>query len=133
MSTVAQPNPVPVLPDSFPLIMHIQPVLTLTDDQFYEFCQLNRELRIERSAQGEILIMPPAGWSTGEQNAEISMQLRIWAKQDGTGTTTDSSAGFVLPNAAVRSPDAAWIQHARLAALTEEQQKNSSYRCVPTL
>ena len=123
MSTSVQSNAVPAPPDSFPLVMHLQPVLDLSDDQFYEFCQLNRELRIERTAQGELVIMPSAGWSTSEQNAEISMQLRLWAKRDGAGTTTDSSGGFVLPNKAVRSPDAAWIQHTRMATLTEEQKR----------
>ena len=109
-------------PDNSPLIVQIQPVLNLTDEQFYEFCQLNAELRIERAARGELLIMPPAGWETSEQNAEISMQLRQWAKRDGTGTTTDSSGGFILPNTTIRSPDAAWIRYDRLASLTAEQR-----------
>lgn len=106
----------------FPLIVHLRPVLELTDEQFYEFCQINRDLRIERTAQGEVVIMPPAGWKTSERNSEIGMQLRIWAKREGTGVVTDSSGGFVLPNGATRSPDAAWITHARLAALTAEQR-----------
>lgn len=109
-------------PDNLPLIVQIQPVLNLTDEQFYEFCRLNAELRVERTARGELLIMPPAGWETSEQNAEISMQLRQWAKRDGTGTTTDSSGGFILPNTAIRSPDAAWIRYDRLASLTAEQR-----------
>ncbi|HEX3036404.1 MAG TPA: Uma2 family endonuclease [Thermodesulfobacteriota bacterium] len=106
-----------------PLIVHLQPVLNMTDDQFYEFCQINRDLRIERNAQGELIIMPPTGGETGERNAEITMQLRLWAKRDGTGTTFDSSTGFILPNKAVRSPDAAWIKKSRLAILTPEQKK----------
>jgi len=76
-----------ILAEGFPLIMHLQPVVEMTDDQFFEFCQINRDLRIERAAQGELLIMPPPGGETGERNAEISMQLRLWAKRDGTGTT----------------------------------------------
>lgn len=108
--------------EGFPLIVHLWPVLELTDEQFYEFCQINRDLRIERTARGEVVIMPPAGWKTSERNSEIGMQLRIWAKREGTGVVTDSSGGFVLPNGATRSPDAAWITHARLAALTAEQR-----------
>ncbi len=123
MNTAVQHDDSLLSPENLPLLVHFQPVLQLTDDQFYELCQLNRELRIERTAQGELLIMPPTGWETSEYNAEICMQLRQWAKREGTGTTTDSSGGFILPNTAVRSPDAAWIRHDRLATLTAEQRK----------
>lgn len=123
MNTAVQHDDSLLSPENLPLLVHFQPILQLTDDQFYEFCQLNRELRIERTAQGEILIMPPAGGDSSEGNAEITMQLRLWAKQNGTGTTFDSSGGFVLPNSAVRSPDASWVTYTRLATLTAEQRK----------
>ena len=112
-----------ILAEGFPLIIHLRPVVEMTDDQFFEFCQINRDLRIERTVHGELLIMPPAGWETSERNSEIGMQLRLWAKRDGTGAVTDSSGGFKLPNGATRSPDAAWTTHSRLAALTAEQRK----------
>ncbi len=104
------------------LLVRVRPVLQLTDDQFYELCRLNRELRIERTAQGGLSIMPPAGGDSSALNAEIAIQLGVWAKRDGTGRTFDSSGGFVLPNGAVRSPDASWVSHARLASLTAEQR-----------
>ncbi|HKS27198.1 MAG TPA: Uma2 family endonuclease [Pyrinomonadaceae bacterium] len=106
-----------------PLIVHLQPVVELSDDQLYEFAQLNRDLRIERNAQGELIIMPPTGGETGQRNAEITMQLRLWAKSDGSGATFDSSTGFRLPNGAVRSPDASWIKHSSLAGLGDEEKK----------
>ena len=106
-----------------PVVLHLQPVVELEDDQFFELCQINRDLRIERNAQGALLIMPPTGGKTSEHNAEITMQLRIWAKHDGTGVSFDSSGGFVLPNDAVRSPDAAWVRRSRLEGLTAEQRK----------
>ena len=106
-----------------PLIVHLQPVLDMTEDQFFEFCQINRDLRIERNAHGELILMPPTGGETGDRNAEIGMQLRLWAKRDGTGTTFDSSGGFVLPNKAVLSPDASWVRKSRLAKLTAEQKR----------
>ncbi len=112
-----------IFAEGFPITMHLRPVVEMTDDQFFEFCQINRDLRIERTAQGELLIMPPTGGETGERNAEIALQLRLWAKRDGTGSTFDSSSGFALPNGATRSPDAAWITHSRLATLTAEQRK----------
>ena len=102
--------------------IRLQPALCPTDDQFYEFCRLNRELRIERSAEGEVTIMPPAGWESARRNAEITAQLQAWATRDGAGTAVDSSAGYVLPNGAVRSPDASWVSSARLASVTAEQR-----------
>ena len=108
------------LPDCMPLVVHLEPVLELTDEKFFEFCQINRDLRIERSAEGELLIMPPTGGETGSRNAELTMQLRQWAKRDGTGAAFDSSTGFLLPNKATRSPDASWIRNLRLERLTPE-------------
>lgn len=112
----------PVSPEGAVLSLKFRPVVRLTDDQFFEFCQLNRDLRIERTAGGGITIMPPTGGDTSNRNAEITMQLRLWAKRDGTGVTFDSSGGFVLPNNAVLSPDASWVSRDRLAALTARQR-----------
>ena len=104
------------------LRVRLQPALCPTDDQFYEFCRINRELRIERGAEGEVTIMPPAGWESARKNARITYQLEAWAMQDGTGAAADSSAGYMLPNGAVRSPDASWVSNAHLASVTAEQR-----------
>lgn len=104
-------------------VLHFQPVIEVNDEEFYAFCRLNRDVCIERNAQGDVIIMPPAGGETSERNAEITMQLRFWAKGDGTGASFDSSGGFRLPNGAVRSPDAAWIEHTRLSALSLEDRR----------
>ena len=112
-----------IFAEQFPILVRLQPIINLTDEQFYEFCQANRDLQLERTAQGELVIMPPTGGETSESNAEVTMQLRIWAKRDGSGSTFDSSGGFVLPNGATRSPDAAWVSRRRLEALTKEQRK----------
>src|SRR5690349_21633385 len=108
---------------SGPLVIRLPGSLSLSEEDFYEFCQLNRELKVERTAQGEILIMPPTGGETGNRNSELNMQLRIWSKRDGTGVVFDSSTGFILPNGAERSPDAAWVLHARLAQLSPESKR----------
>jgi Uma2 family endonuclease len=105
------------------LLVRLPPAVCLTDDRFYEFCRLNRELRIERTAAGELFIMAPAGGDSSDRNAEITFQLRLWARRDGTGRTFDSSGGFRLPSGAVRSPDASWVSNARLAVLTDEQRR----------
>ncbi len=97
--------------------------MNLTDDQFFEFCVLNRELlRMERTAEGEILIMSPPGARGSHQNLQITMQLALWAERDGTGVAFDSNGGFTLPNHAMRSPDAAWVARHRLASFTEEEK-----------
>ena len=113
----------PVSPEGAVLSLKLRPVVRLTDDQFFELCQLNRDLRIERTAGGGMTIMPPTGGDTSDKNSEINMQLRLWAKRDGTGVTFDSSGGFVLPNGAILSPDASWVARDRLASLTAEQRK----------
>ena len=104
-------------------LVHLQPVINMSDEEFFDFCQLNRELRIERTAEGDLLIMPPVGGETSARNNELGWQLTRWAKEDGSGAVFDSSCGFVLPNGATRSPDAAWVQHSRLAVLTPDQKK----------
>ena len=105
----------PVSPEGAVLSLKLRPVVRLTDDQFFEFCQLNRDLRMT--------IMSPTGGDTSDKNSEINMQLRLWAKRDGTGVTFDSSGGFVLPNGAILSPDASWVARDRLASLTAEQRR----------
>ena len=123
MATTNLKNKICVDMEYFPLVVQLQPVVDMTDDQFFELCQINSDLRIERAAQGELIVMPPAGWETGKRNAEITIQLGSWAKRDGTGVVVDSSTGFTLPNKAMRSPDAAWVRKSRLAKLTAKQKK----------
>jgi len=97
------------------LTIHLSPAINLTDEQFFELCQINQDLRFERTAKGDIIVMPPTGGETGNRNSEINRQLGNWANRDRTGAAFDSSSGFKLPNGADRSPDAAWISHERLA------------------
>ncbi|MEM9267211.1 MAG: Uma2 family endonuclease [Cyanobacteria bacterium P01_F01_bin.13] len=94
----------------------------MSDQQFYDFCRTNPDLRIERNADGEIIVMPPAFSDTGNRNGRIFGQLYIWSESNGTGEAFDSSSGFTLPNGATRSPDAAWILADRWNALSPEQQ-----------
>jgi Uma2 family endonuclease len=96
--------------------------MKMSDQQFYDFCQTNPNLRIERSAKGEIIVMPPVFADTGNRNGRVFGQLFIWAEADATGEAFDSSSGFTLPNGATRSPDAAWILSDRWNALSPEQQ-----------
>jgi Uma2 family endonuclease len=110
-----------VEPDRF--LLHLQPAIKLTDDQLFELCQINPELWIERTAEGDLVIMAPEGWETGNRSMTLGTLLTQWAWQDGTGLTSGPSAGFILPNGAMRAPDAAWVLRSRLAALTPEQKQ----------
>lgn len=94
----------------------------MTEQDFISFCLANRELRIERTAQGKIIASPPAFSDTSHSNGRIVQQLFNWADQDGTGIAFESSGGFNLPNGATRSPDAAWITLERWNTLSPEEQ-----------
>ena len=105
-----------------PTELRFEPAVALTEEQFAAFCAQNRDMRIELTAEGVLEIMPPTYSITGSQNADITVELGIWARRDGTGVFFDSSAGFRLPNRAIRSPDASWVLRSRLAALTAEDK-----------
>lgn len=94
----------------------------LSDDEFLDFCAKNRDWRIERTAEGDLLIMPPTGGDTGMRNHEISFQVGLWARKDGTGIVFDSSTGFRLKNGADRSPDVSWVRRDTWEALTPKQR-----------
>ncbi len=111
------------------LTVNFPAIVKMTQAQFYEFCQANQELRIERTAKEEVIIMPPAFSDTGNRNMKISYQLTRWAEEDGTGETFDSSAGFTLPNGATRSPDASWIKLKRWNALTAAERASFAPIC----
>ena len=96
--------------------------INLTDEAFFQLCQNNRDLRFERTAAGELIIMPPTGSDTGNRNFDIAVELGIWNKQTKLGKGFDSSTGFKLPNGKDVSPDVAWIKKERWDSLTPEQQ-----------
>ncbi len=112
-----------------PMVLQMQPNIIMTDDNFYDFCQLNRDFRIERNQIGDLLIMSPTGSETEERNFNLIVQLGVWTKQNGTGIGFGSSGGFTLPNGAVRSPDAAWINRTKWEAIPAEQRKKFAPIC----
>lgn len=123
MATAAHKRKPSVEACELPLVLRLHPALELSEEQFFALCQINHELRIERNAEGEMLLTPPAGGETSRGNAEITGQLWAWARADGTGIAFESSAGFRLANNAVRSPDASWVLRARYEALPVEQRR----------
>ncbi|MGB3589561.1 MAG: Uma2 family endonuclease [Tunicatimonas sp.] len=103
--------------------------LQFTDDEFYAFCQENRDLRFERNTYGEIIIMSPTGGLTGKKNSSITSRLWIWNDENGLGEVFNSSTGFLLANGAMRSPDAAWIAKSRWDALSYDEQEKFPPLC----
>ena len=101
----------------------------ITPEQFEELCRLNRKLRLELTSTGEVIIMPPTGFESSRRNSNLTYQLEAWARVDGTGVCVDSSAGFVLPNGAVRGPDAAWFRRETFDHLTKEEQERFGRFC----
>lgn len=111
------------------LTIHLKSIVDLTDEQFFQLCQANQDLQFERTATGELIIMPPTGSETGNRNGRVTQQLFNWSDQDGSGVAFDSSTGFKLPNGADRSPDAAWITLDRWNTLTAAQQERFAPIC----
>lgn len=112
----------PTLAETLPLVLRLAPVIEMSEEQFFELCQLNRDLRIERTSQGDLVLMPPTGGETGRMNFELTGLFSNWVHADGTGVGFDSSTGFTLPNGAKRSPDLAWVRRGRWEALTRQQR-----------
>ncbi|AFY35109.1 Uma2 family endonuclease [Calothrix sp. PCC 7507] len=105
------------------LILNLYPTIELTDEQFFQLCQNNRDLRLERTQEGELIIMPPTGWESGNRNSRLTQRLGNWTDADGTGLAFDSSTGFKLPNGANRSPDACWVKRERIVALSPDPSR----------
>ena len=101
----------------------------LTEELFLRLCRDNPELRLELTARGELIIMPPTGAETGWRNGRLSQRLGNWAETEGTGLAFDSSTGFTLPNGAKRSPDASWVRRTRWSALTKDQRREFAPLC----
>jgi Uma2 family endonuclease len=106
-----------------PFTLSLPDTLKLTDEQFFELCQSNRDYQFEGTASGDLLIMPPTGGETGRRNIDLLFQLQAWSRQNKLGVAFDSSTCLKLPNGADRSPDASWIKRERWNSLTAEEQE----------
>lgn len=116
--------------EALPAKLTLNPRLRIKDDnEYWEFCVANPDIRFERTAHGEIIIVPPAGGESDFRNLEVSSPLALWAKKDGRGKPFGPSAEFILPNGAALSPDASWVSNGRLAKLTKEQRRKFLRLC----
>jgi Uma2 family endonuclease len=113
-----------VLPEeALPAKLTLNPELRMNDDEYYDFCMANANVRFERTAQGEIIIVPPAGAESDYRCVDVVSQLAVWAKRDGRGKAFGPSIEFILPSGAAYSPDAAWVSNERLTQLTKAQRR----------
>ncbi len=113
------------------IAVNIPPTLTLTvtHEQFVQLALANRDLQLERTATGELIVMAPTGSDTGYRNLDLEGQLWLWNRQTKLGKAFNSSTGFHLPNGSDRSPDAAWVRQDRWDALTPDQQAGFAPIC----
>jgi Uma2 family endonuclease len=102
--------------------LNLNSITKLTREQFQELCQENRDVRLELTSNGELIVMPPTGWESGNRNANLTADLIFWNRQTNLGKAFDSSTGFILPSGAIRSPDAAWVSTERLIALDPDPE-----------
>jgi len=105
-------------------------VRPVSDEELWRFCSINEQLRVERDANGELILMSPNGLEGSGWTSEINADLTIWARQDGRGKVFDSNGGFTLPDGSMRAPDASWVSWQRWDALPKAEQKRFG-RVVP--
>ncbi len=113
-----------------PFPITVRPPVRLTDEELQLFCESNDFMRVELEPNGDLTVMTPAGPESGNLNGLLTMHIGIWSETDGQGRFFDSSSGFRLPDGAMRSPDASWISHERIAALTRSE-KRGFWRICP--
>lgn len=104
------------------IVLNLEPILSMTEENFIQLCHANPEAKLELTDKGELVIMPPTGGSSGNRNIKLSARLERWTEEDRSGIAFDSSTMFKLPSGAFRSPDAAWIPLERWNSLTPEEQ-----------
>lgn len=117
-------KPHPTLPSMGALVLRWSALQhKLTDDDFFTLCQQNRNLRIEMTKEGDMIVMMPTGGEGGNRNFNLIGEFYAWVKADGTGVGFDSSTGFKLPNGAKRSPDLSWIERKRWTRVPKKLRK----------
>jgi Uma2 family endonuclease len=106
-----------------PATLMLDPEQGLSDEQFLAFCEANPDLWLEKTAKGEIVIVPPAGGESDYRTVEAVGQLQHWAKRNGRGKAFGPSAAFILPDTSTVCPDCAWVSNERLASLTKKERQ----------
>jgi len=105
------------------ITINLNNIVRLNDDQFYQLCRDNPDIKFERNSKGELIVMPPTGGETGKFNAKLTTRFVVWNEQTQLGEVFDSSTCFRLPNGPDRSPDVSWIELSRWNSLSPEQRE----------
>jgi Uma2 family endonuclease len=113
----------------FPQTLRGRYIERMTDEEFFHFCQDNEDFKFERTGEGQIILMSPTGFITGDRNSSIIKQLRSWNDVHKLGRVVDSDTGFYLPNGAMRNPDAAWVSNERLSKVKREELEGFPHLC----
>jgi len=82
------------------ITLNLKSIINLADEQFYELCLANPDVKFERNAKGEVIILAPTGGETGIYNAGLNAQFWIWNDRLKLGKVFDSSTCFKLSNQA---------------------------------
>ncbi len=122
-------KPVSSKPEYPYVVMRLDTLGKLDADTFFDLAQANQDLRMELSAEGDLIVMPPTGGNTGRRNFKFAMKFGQWAEENAQGEAFDSSTGFRLPDGAVRSPDTSWVSKAKLETLTHKQMEKYPPLC----
>ena|SRR5688500_13367643 len=113
----------------FPATLRGRYIERMTDEEFVHFCQDNKGFKFERTSDGQIILISPAGFITGDRNRSIIKQISNWNDQHNLGRAVDSDTGFYLPNGAMRNPDAAWVSHERLKQVNPRELEGFPHLC----
>ena len=117
------------LPDDDYVPPELMGVVHMTHEQFEQVCAEHRKLRLELTSTGELIVMPPTGNLTGMRNAHLTAQLMTWAENNGSGVCFGNTAGFILPNNAIREPDASWVRREKWDSFSQEQKERFGRFC----
>jgi Uma2 family endonuclease len=115
--------------EALPATLKLNPEHPMSDDEYFDLCMANPDVWFERTAEGEVVILPGAGLESSYRMTEAAVQLFDWAKRDGRGRGCGPSAQFILSTGAAYSPDVAWVSNERLARLSREQKRKFPPLC----
>ena len=114
---------------ALPVMLRFGYTRKVSDEAFLEFCRTNPDIRCERTADGEVVIVPPAGVESSHRSVEVATDLTVWARRVRRGKAFDSSVMFMLPDGSSLSPDASWVSNESLRRLSREQRKEFLRLC----
>lgn len=93
-------------------------------ERFFRMACDNEPYEFEYTAQGELIVMPPAGWESNIGENQTNASLVLWQNENG-GYASSQDVLYQLPNGAMYMPDAAWITQERFDALRSGEYRST--------